>query len=140
LEIFEKDCLVRLGTCIAPRGIMQENGNALNFKVEYQENVVEADVPFGSIKVISLNSQSTAKIILSPAKNLDVGTGPGRRLEASVEGGVVGLILDCRGRPLQIPEEPASRRDKLLDWYQALNAYPEAVYERIRHGKVKEAN
>jgi len=140
LEIFEKDCLIRLGTCVAPRGIMEKNGNALNFKLDHQEGVVEGDVPFGSIKLIPLNSKSTAKITLSPAKDLDVGTGPGHHLETTVEGGVVGLIFDCRGRPLQIPEDQASRREKLLNWFQALNAYPEAVYERIRSENVKEAN
>jgi hypothetical protein len=57
-----------------------------------------------------------------------------------VEGGVVGLIFDCRGRPLQIPEDQSSRREKLLEWFQAMNMYPEAVYERIRLGEVKEAN
>jgi hypothetical protein len=139
MEIFEKDCLIRLGTCVAPRGIMKNNGNALKFKVDHQEGVVEGDVPFGSIKVIPLNPNGTAKISLIPAKDLDVGTGPGRHLETTVEGGVVGLIFDCRGRPIQIPEDQASRREKLLSWFQALDAYPEAVYERIRSEKAKEA-
>jgi len=140
LEVFEKDCLIRLGTCVAPRGIMDKSGNALSFKVDHKEGVVEGDLPFGSIKVIPLNSKSTAKITLSPAKDLDVGAGPGHHLETTVEGGLVGLIFDCRGRPIQIPEDQASRREKLLNWFQALNAYPEAVYERIRSEKVKGAN
>jgi uncharacterized protein (TIGR01319 family) len=136
LEIFEKDCLVRLGTCIAPRGY----GSPLSFRVELQTGVVEGDIPFGSIKVIPLDSESTAKLVLSPARNLDVGEGYGHRLETTVEGGVVGLVFDCRGRPLQIPEAQSSRREKLLEWFQAMNMYPEAVYERIRSGEIKEAN
>jgi uncharacterized protein (TIGR01319 family) len=140
LEIFEKDCLVRLATCIAPKGIM-EKGNALSLRVENQEGVVvEKDVAFGSIKVVPLDAQSTAKLVLSPAKNLDVGRGFGHRLETTVEGGVVGLIFDCRGRPLQIPEDQPSRREKLLEWFQALDAYPEAVYERIKSGENMEGN
>ena len=139
LEIFEKDCLVRLGTCIAPKGVM-ENGNALSFKVESQQSVVEAEVPFGSIKVVPLDAQSTAKLVLSPAKNLDIGEGFGHRLETKVEGGVVGLIFDCRGRPIQIPEDQSSRRQKLLEWFQALNAYPEDVYEQIKSVGDKEAS
>lgn len=140
LEIFEKDCLVRLGTCIAPKGVMDKNGNALHFKLEQPQGVVEDSVSFGSIKVVPLDSQSTAKITLSPSKDFDVGAGPGRHLETTVEGGVVGLIFDCRGRPLQIPQDQPSRREKLLEWFQALNAYPDAVYERIKSEKTKEAN
>jgi len=139
LEIFEKDCLVRLGTCIAPKGVM-ENGNALSFRIEYQQSAVEGGVPFGSIKAVPLDAQTTAKLVLSPAKNLDIGAGHGHRLETTAEGGVVGLIFDCRGRPIQIPEDQPSRREKLLEWFQAMNAYPEAVYEHIKSGEGKEAN
>lgn len=139
LEIFEKDCLVRLGTCIAPKGVM-ENGNALSFRVENQQSVVEGDVPFGSIKVVPLDAQTTAKLMLSPAKNLDIGAGHGHRLETTAEGGVVGLIFDCRGRPIEIPEDQSLRRERLLEWFQALNAYPEVVYQRIKSGEGQKAN
>jgi len=141
LEIFEKDCLVRLGTCIAPKGVMRKSENALGFRIEDQKGgVVDGNVPFGTIRVVPLDVQSTGKLLLTPSKELDVGKGAGHQLEASVEGGVVGLIFDCRGRPLQIPEDPAVRRGKLLEWFQAMNVYPETVYERIRDGEVKGAN
>jgi hypothetical protein len=132
LEIFEKDCLVRLGTCIAPKGILEKEGTALTFKVEEEEHVVEGEVPFGSIKVISLESHKTARLRLSPAKHLDVGRGPGHTVETTVEGGVVGLIFDCRGRPLSIPDDPFTRRQKLLEWFQAMSAYPKTAFESIR--------
>ena len=137
LEIFEKDCLVRLGTCIAPRGVLEEGGNALSFKVEAEGRTVEENVAFGSIRVVPLESGKDAKLVLSPAKDLDVGRGPGHGLETTAEGGVVGLIFDCRGRPLSIPEDAAARRQRLLEWFQAMNMYPEAVYERIQSPEVK---
>lgn len=140
LEIFEKDCLVRLGTCIAPRGGLERNRNALRFCVERNDELVERDVPFGSIDVVPLEANKTAKLRLTPTKDFDVGKGPGHSLETTVEGGVVGLIFDCRGRPLQIPEDRATRREKLREWFQTMNAYPESVYERIRDGEVKGAN
>ncbi len=58
-------------------------------------------------------------------------------LEATVEGGVVGLIFDCRGRPISVPEDPAVRRQKLLEWFQALDTYPESIYGRIRSTEIK---
>jgi len=139
LEIFEKDCLIRLGTCIAPRGVMNKNEEALSFKLEHQDTVTEGSVPFGSMKIIPFDSHSS-KIVLSPAKNLDIGTGNGHPLETTIEGGVVGLIFDCRGRPLQIPEDPPVRKTKLLEWFKALNAYPDSVYQRIESRNKKEAN
>jgi uncharacterized protein (TIGR01319 family) len=140
LEIFEKDCLVRLGTCIAPKGVLRKGGNALSFKVEAEGNVVEDNLAFGSLKVVPLESDKTARLVLSPAKDLDVGRGPGHGLETTVEGGVVGLIFDCRGRPLSIPEDPTARRQKLLEWFQALDAYPESIYKRIQPTETKGGN
>jgi hypothetical protein len=32
------------------------------------------------------------------------------------------------------------RREKLLEWFQAMNAYPESVYERIKTGEGKGAS
>ncbi len=116
---------------------MGRSGNALSFRVESQKNVNEEDVPIGSIRVVPLDSQTTAKLSLSPAKNLDVGSGFGRRLETTVEGGVLGLIFDCRGRPIEISEDQPTRRGKLLEWFQAMNAYPEDVYESVRSGETK---
>jgi hypothetical protein len=137
LEIFEKDCLVRLGTCIAPKGVLEKGGNALSFKVEHENHIVEDNIPFGSIKAVPLEPNKSAKLVLSPAKDLDVGRGSGHGLEATVEGGVVGLIFDCRGRPISVPEDPAVRRQKLLEWFQALDMYPESIYGRIRSTEIK---
>jgi hypothetical protein len=39
---------------------------------------------------------------------------------------VVGLMLDGRGRPLQLPAEQAARVAMLTRWYQAVGLYPAA--------------
>jgi hypothetical protein len=41
-----------------------------------------------------------------------------------VQGGVVGLLLDGRGRPLQLPADHAARVASLTRWYQAVGLYP----------------
>jgi hypothetical protein len=37
----------------------------------------------------------------------------------------VGIIIDARGRPLDIPDAPAKRQAKLLQWLEATRAYPQ---------------
>ncbi|MFH0848625.1 MAG: glutamate mutase L [archaeon] len=137
LEVFEKDCLVKLGTCIAPRGVLDREGTALSIKVELEGKSIEEEIPFGSMKAVPLETGKSAKVVLSPARGLDVGRGPGHGLETTVEGGVAGLIFDCRGRPLSMPPEPEKRRAKLLEWFRELDAYPQSVYERIEKGETK---
>ncbi len=135
LDVFEKDCLVRLGTSIAPKGVLEKGGTALSIKVDMDGKVIEEEIPFGSIKVIPLEAGKSAKLVLSPAKGLDVGRGPGHGLETTAEGGVVGLIFDCRGRPIVIPADAEGRRAKLLEWFKTLDAYPQSVYDRIEKGE-----
>jgi hypothetical protein len=43
-----------------------------------------------------------------------------------VQGGVVGLMLDGRGRPLQLPTDHAARVAALTKWYSAVGLYPTA--------------
>jgi hypothetical protein len=52
-------------------------------------------------------------------------------IEKRVEGGVVGIIIDARGRPLALPEDDTERRRKLVDWMIALDMYPKAYLEKI---------
>jgi hypothetical protein len=126
MEIFEKDCLIRLGTCIAPKGQTKEIGEEIG-SVELtmpDETKIEEKLIYGSIQRIPLDENQTAKIEIKPKRGFDVGAGSGRGVTTTVEGGVVGIILDARGRPLTLPEDNAKRRDKLIEWFAALDAYP----------------
>jgi len=132
IEIFEKDCLVRLGTCIAPRGQLKEGEekDVVTVKATMPDgSLLEERVPYGAIKRIPLKEGEKAEVEIRPASGFDVGAGPGRTLETVVEGGVVGVIIDARGRPLMLPQDKEKRRKKLLEWFKALDAYPEKVFK-----------
>ena len=47
-----------------------------------------------------------------------------KALEAKVEGGLVGVIIDCRGRPLALSEDDKTRMEALRKWAVQLDAYP----------------
>ena len=72
-----------------------------------------------------------AKAVIEPVKNVDVGAGKGKVLEVELQGGVVGLIFDGRGRPLRMPENPRERVEKLSRWVKALDVYPEEGYQKL---------
>ncbi len=74
---------------------------------------------YGEIRVLPMGVGETMRVMLKPARGSDVGAGKGRAMEAVVEGGVVGLIVDTRGRPLQLPQNDAERRAKLIEWLRA---------------------
>lgn len=127
-NIFDKDCLIRLGTVIAPVGTTDEGEQAINVKIHMPEGgVVEKDVNFGEITMMPLEERVKAKAILSPERHFDVGAGGGKILETTIEGGVVGVVIDGRGRPLTLPEDGEERRRTLMKWFNSLELYPREI-------------
>jgi hypothetical protein len=78
----------------------------------------------GTIEVIPLRVNEQALLTLIPAPTVDVGLGVGEHARAAeeIDGGLVGLIVDARGRPLNLPTDDTERQARLLQWSQALGA------------------
>ena len=133
MEVFEKDCLVRLGTCIAPRGIPEEEEKEImEIEMEMPDGSVRTEsLRLGDIVRVPLDAGEVAKVKVKPNKKCDVGAGPGHSLEAEVEGGVAGVLLDARGRPLRTPEDRAEMRKLLLKWFRAVDMYPQEHLDRF---------
>jgi len=117
-EVFRRDCLIPLGTVIAPVGSAREGAAALRV-TGVGEGV---EVPFGDLACVPLESGQSAEVEIEPARGLDVGAGRGRSLRATVRGGVVGLVIDARGRPLALPDDEDLRRRKIAAWLRAIGA------------------
>lgn len=62
-----------------------------------------------------------AEIVVTPARGFDVGEGKGKEVRRTVQGGVAGVIIDTRGRPLQLPGDDNARLTKLREWLRAMN-------------------
>lgn len=124
-QVFDRDCLIRLGTVIAPVIVEKAGKTTLRAKVEYPDRrVEEVDLRFGEILKLDLPLGVKAKVYLEPIRGADVGEGRGKKFVAEVEGGVVGLIFDGRGRPLVIPEREEERVESLMRWFESLDVYP----------------
>jgi len=128
MDIFEKDCLVRLGTCITPLGQPKDLTGAeevASFTFEMPDgSKVEKHSTYGTIEVIPLPEGANAKVEIRPTSRFDFGQGSGKTLDLTVEGGVAGIIIDARGRPIHFPEDDQKRIKQINEWFNALNAYP----------------
>jgi uncharacterized protein (TIGR01319 family) len=118
-EVFERDCLVPLGVCLAPVGEVK-GGPLATVWVDGEEIALAS----GELRLLPLGPEQTAQVRVSPGRGVDVGGGPGREVSREVRGGVVGLILDGRGRPFAPPAEPAARLAAVRAWHQALGLPP----------------
>jgi hypothetical protein len=117
-QVMERDALLNLGTVVAPVGTAREGDVALTFKIEYEDGrSLRVEVPYGSLEVIPLAPGQTANMELRPTRRFDVGLGTkGQAGTTRVEGGLLGIVIDARGRPLPIAEDPDERREKMQRW------------------------
>ena len=125
LEVFEKDCLIRLGTCIAPVGKLSSTEIPLRINLEFQNGEKkDIEVRFGELSRIKADYEEI-KAVLTPAKGIDVGAGQGEKIITKIYGGHVGIIFDGRGRPFEIEPSSSKRISNLKNWSEAMNEYPE---------------
>jgi hypothetical protein len=83
----------------------------------------EGIVRFGQLSVLPLRQGEFGKLTLRPERGFDVGLGgPGRAGAVRVSGGAVGVIIDARGRPLDLTRESGRWRDLVQKWLWDIGA------------------
>ena len=123
MEVFERDCLVVLGTCVAAKG--EPKPGKTCFKYSISGDVSESgELAWGEVRMIELGIGSTAEVEVDPSRGVDFGNGPGKSVKRTVKGGTVGIILDARGRPLTLPESTGERREAVTRTIEAVDLYP----------------
>ena len=123
MEVFERDCLVVLGTCVAAKG--EPKPGKTCFKYSISGDVSESgELAWGEVRMIELGIGSTAEVEVEPSRGVDFGNGPGKSVKRTVKGGTVGIILDARGRPLTLPESTGERREAVTRTIEAVDLYP----------------
>ncbi|MCE2486857.1 MAG: glutamate mutase L, partial [Desulfurellaceae bacterium] len=126
-EVLLKDCLIPLGTCVAPSGRGKAGQPCFSYRlVQPDGQTLDGSLSCGRLERLSLADGREARLELSPRRGFDFGAGPGKALSASVTGGTVGLVFDARGRPLSFAPDEAGRTAQLRAWQTALDLYPDS--------------
>lgn len=129
-EVFERDCIVRIGTCVAPVGL----GKVGEPCIRVSGTGIDVSVPFGQIKVVPFTNGLPESITVEPTKSFDVGGGPGKPVVArrfddsagkrdqttNLIDGTVGLIIDTRGRPFDVELADPNRINMLRENLEAM--------------------
>ena len=124
-QVFERDCLIHLGTCISPVGVGNTGEACLSVELNLPGSPpIVQEVPAGELRLYPLGLGEKASVNLQPSRKFDLGAGRGTAIEGEVMGGVVGLVIDTRGRPFEIPTDSVDRVPQLKKWQAALDVYP----------------
>ena len=123
LSVLERDGMLVLGTLVAPVGQARHGREVARVSLRVAgDEPVEVRLEAGQLVRLPLPAGVTGQAVVQPARGYDVGAGAGQGLEVEVEGGALGLILDGRGRPLEVPSGPTERVAALGRWLAALEA------------------
>ncbi|MCH2132311.1 MAG: glutamate mutase L [Phycisphaerales bacterium] len=124
-QVFDRDCLIYLGTCVAGKGLPKPGKTCFKYTVKGDTLNESGEIRGGDITMLPLEPGQTATIECDPARGIDLGAGPGKRITKDVQGGTVGLILDGRGRPLALPEDRATCQATIGKWIEGVQMYEE---------------
>jgi len=119
VEALDGGCFVNLATVITPvEGQARRGDIILKLRVTYDDgSAFSVEVRYGELEVLPLMLGQQATLELRPLRRFDVGLGgPGKGGKRQVNGGLAGLIIDARGRPLRVSRNLARRQAQMQQW------------------------
>ena len=127
-QVFERDCLIYLGDCVAPVGRVKSGETAMEVQIDGEKLTVR-----GGEMVVKQRERDLGptQVTIHPARGLDMGAGPGKPFQCELYGGTVGVIFDGRGRrPFSFQNavtdlSEKERLDYLSKWNDSLQLYPD---------------
>jgi uncharacterized protein (TIGR01319 family) len=118
VEALDSGALVNLATVVTPVGRARHGDLVLKVHVKYEDGgAFSVEVHYGDLEVLPLPPGQQAELEMQPLHHFDVGLGgPGKSGKRRVSGGLAGLIIDARGRPLPLPSDPEKCRASMRQW------------------------
>ena len=121
VQVIESGAFIGLGTVISVVAAGSYGDQVLRARLSYADGTeARAEVKFGGLEILPLPNGQTARLSLQPFHRADAGLGPGKSGTVTVTGGALGVVIDARGRPLQIPSDPVRRRELMKRWSYAV--------------------
>jgi hypothetical protein len=122
VHVLASDAFINLGTVIAPISPMREGKTILTLNVSTDTGKsYEVEINQGTLRRIVIPTGVTAILEIEPDPLTDVGFGgAGLGGQLKVAGSSVGVVIDARGRPINLPENDEDRVALLRQWHGVL--------------------
>ena len=117
VQVLEANML-NLGAIISPFGEARFGTPILRLQITYADgNETRMEVKYGSLEVLPVPLGQTVNLRLQPLHRFDVGMGgPGRGGRLRMVGGVLGVVIDARGRPISLHPDAGRQRELFAKW------------------------
>ena len=115
MEVFERDCLVRLGWSVAAKGEGKWGKKCFSYRISGAVSAA-GELACGDVALVRVGPEQEVEVVVEPTKEFDLGAGSGKPVSRRIKGGAVGILFDARGRPLVLPDNDADRRSAVARW------------------------
>ena len=101
MQVFERDCLIPLGTVIAPNGAADPRSSLHVSGTFPNGETLDETLPSCAVRQWDLEEGSRMEVRCAPSGSFTFGEGRERAATFEAQGGAAGLIVDARGRPMR---------------------------------------
>ena len=123
MEVLHRDCLIPIATAISLTGKIKLGKPCGTITVRTGNQEIKEEISGGKIYRFSSPDSNVAEWSITPCRGINAGAGNGVPVNGSSANKEVGIIVDARGRPLQLPENNDERYNTLSEWYNSVGAY-----------------
>lgn len=122
VQVLESSAFTNLATVVNITSRARRGVTVSVARLDYSDgHTSEVEVKQGSIAVLPLPSGSKAQLYLKPVRRTEIEEVDSSAEPVLVNGGVCGVVLDARGRPLKMPADEQHRIALLKEWESLLN-------------------
>jgi hypothetical protein len=120
-QIMESGAYVNLATVLSPVSSAKPGTTILKLKITYEDgSETRVEVKQGSLVLLPIRSGQMVHLEADTLHGTVLDPSMPREKRFKITGGLCGAIVDARGRPFSLPEDPTRRREQLISWANAL--------------------
>ncbi|MBI9044833.1 MAG: glutamate mutase L [Anaerolineaceae bacterium] len=118
VQVLESGVFLNLGTVICPSSKARLGAPILRAKLEFEDGRESRyEIKKGTLVTLPVQSGQTAKIHLETLRRTVIDPYSHRRSGSfKIVGGVCGVVIDARGRPISLPSDDEKRRKLIKKW------------------------
>ena len=120
VQVLENN-MQNLGAVISPVGESRPGTPILRLQATFADgSETRTEIKYGTIEVLPVPLGQIVNLRLQPLHRFDIGMGPGRGGRLRMVGGILGLVIDARGRPITLHTDAARQRELFGKWLWTL--------------------
>lgn len=120
-QIIESGAYANLGTVICPVSDARPGSLILRVKITYDDNTsTHLEIKQGSLVPLPIRNGQVAHLEVDLLRGTVLDPSLPRLRRFKIVGGACGAVIDARGRPLVLPDDPVRRRELLQRWMRFL--------------------